>query len=49
MKIVKCEDGTCKYNENGFCQSNDLTIELGQDNHLKDVNICSTYEDKRDV
>lgn len=49
MQIINCNDDTCKHNADGYCRCPSLKLEVGQDDHLRTVNICTSYEDKRDV
>lgn len=49
MQIVQCDDRTCIHNVDGYCKCEFLDLKAGQDNHSDTVNICTTYEDKRDV
>lgn len=49
LQVIQCNDDTCKHNVDGYCKCPSLTIEVGQDNHLSTVNICTNYEDKRDA
>lgn len=49
MQIIECDDNTCKFNCDGYCENAFPVIRVGQDNHSNTVNICTTYEDKRDV
>lgn len=49
LKVIQCDDNTCKHNADGYCKCHFLKIEVGQDNHMKTVNICANYEDKRDA
>ena len=49
MLVIQCNDDTCKHNAEGYCRCPFLKIEVGQDNHLRTVNICMSYEDKRNA
>lgn len=48
MQIIQCDDNTCRYNPDGFCKCPLPVIQIGQDYSQKTVNICASYEDKRD-
>ena len=48
MQLVGCDDRTCKYNNDGYCENAFPNIKVGQDSNMQTVNICTSYEDKRD-
>ncbi len=48
MQVIQCDDHTCKHNADGYCQCQDLVMEVGRGYHYDIVNICKSYEVKED-
>ena len=47
MQVICCDDSTCRYNADGFCQCAFPQIRVGHDNNNTPCNICESYEDRR--
>ncbi len=47
MQVLQCNDYTCRFNQDGFCQNAFPKIEVGADSNNKPANICVSYKDKR--